>query len=88
MSVPEVKEITVLERIESTIEKSREGLYSILYISLSGQDYVTLGNEFEAMSGRRFGVIDKVSSYPVYIDVTQKSCLVLIQHNYIERMKL
>ena len=79
--------LTILERIESAIEKSREGLYSILYISLSGQDYVTIGNELEAMDGRR-GIIEKVRSYPVYIDVTQKSCLVMIQHNYIERMSL
>ena len=87
MTVPEVTHMTMLERIESAIEKSREGLYSILYISLSGQDYVNLKDELEAMSGRK-GVIDKVLSYHVYIDVTQKSHLELIQHNYIERMNL
>ena len=76
----------ILETIENSIEETEKDIYKIIYISLSPNDYVQLGNELREISSRNFeGQIKKLHSIPVYMDTTQDSHLVMALTNFIER---
>ena len=79
----------IIELIETAMEKAAIGLYRVLYVSLEPNDYLQLGKELREMSGKKvFAQIERFHNIPVYMDVTQKSHLVLTVVNYIERMFL